>query len=609
MGFKTGDFPPVDLSTFLHQPLRERVKALGLHWVEYGFGSPRMIAATYLVKIAVLWLLIGSIIITATSGVGWFWQVDQWWNQPIVYQKAIIWTMLLEAIGLAGSWGPTAGKFKPMTGGIQFWARPGTIRLRPWAWVPGTAGDTRTIFDVVVYLGFLAALATALVLPGTVTPALAAALPGNTSGLVQTAPVIVAIALLVIVGVRDKTIAVASRIEQYLPALVFFSVLSFVDMIIALKLLIVAVWVCAGVSKFGKHFVNVIPPMLSNTPFWPPRWLKRALYRDFPRDVRPSKLAHFMAHAMGTTVEIAVPLVLLFSQNFWVTLAAVVLIVGFHLFIFSTFPLAVPLEWNTLFCYAAVFLFLGFPAQSGYAVTDFSNGWLLAGIVAALLFFPVLGNIRPDKVSFLPSMRQYAGNWASALWTFTPGAEKKLDAVIRPTKNQVDQLVQLGYAPEVAEITMQQTLAWRSMHSQGRGLFSVLYRALPDIETRTIREGEFACNSVIGFNFGDGHLHDESLIRALQSRCRFEPGEFVVVWVESQAIHANYQEYKVIDAARGVIERGRWRVADAVAAQPWLADGPIPLERSWRADATGPVTEATNSVRTVSRRRGERVPK
>ncbi len=69
MGFKTAEFPPVDTSTFLHQPLRERIKALTLHWVEYGFGSPRMIAATYLVKIAVLWLLIGSIVITATSGV------------------------------------------------------------------------------------------------------------------------------------------------------------------------------------------------------------------------------------------------------------------------------------------------------------------------------------------------------------------------------------------------------------------------------------------------------------------------------------------------------------------------------------------------------------
>ncbi|MFW1549840.1 DUF3556 domain-containing protein, partial [Vibrio parahaemolyticus] len=74
---------------------------------------------------------------------------------------------------------------------------------------------------------------------------------------------------------------------------------------------------------------------------------------------------------------------------------------------------------------------------------------LLAGLVAALTFFPVLGNLRPDKVSFLPSMRQYAGNWASALWTFTPGAEKKLDAVVRPTKNQVEQLQQMGYPAEV----------------------------------------------------------------------------------------------------------------------------------------------------------------
>ncbi|MFZ8428678.1 DUF3556 domain-containing protein, partial [Staphylococcus aureus] len=88
----------------------------------YGFGSPRMIATTYVVKVVVLWLFIGTVIITATSGVGWFWQVNLWWNEPIVYQTAIVWTMLLEAIGIAGSWGAIAGKFKPMIGGILFWA-------------------------------------------------------------------------------------------------------------------------------------------------------------------------------------------------------------------------------------------------------------------------------------------------------------------------------------------------------------------------------------------------------------------------------------------------------------------------------------------------------
>ncbi len=596
MGFKTGDFPPVDHETFLHQPLRERMKTLALHWVEYGFGSPRMIATTYILKVTFVWLFLGVVIITATSGVGWFWEVWSWWNEPIVYQKFVVWTMLLEAIGLAGSWGPIAGKFKPMTGGILFWARRGTIRLRPWAWVPGTNGDRRTGFDVALYLGFLGALATALVQPGTVTPSLAAALPENTSGLIQTEPLVVAIALLVIVGLRDKTIFIAARAEQYLPALVFFAFLPFVEMIVALKVALVVVWVGAGVSKIGKHFVNVIPPMLSNTPFWPPIWFKRQLYRDFPRDIRPSKLANFMAHGMGTVVEIGAPLVMLFSQDVWLTAGAVVVMIGFHLFIVSTFPLAVPLEWNLLYSYAAAFLFLGFPAWNGYGVMDFSPMWLLAIIVAALLVFPVLGNLRPDLVSFLPSMRQYAGNWATALWTFTPGAEEKLDAVVRPTRNQVVQLQQLGYPLAVAEITMQQTIAWRSMHSQGRGLFSVLYRSLPDLETRTIREGEFACNSVIGFNFGDGHLHNEDLIRALQARCHFRPGEFVVVWVESQPIHRNTQEYKVIDAALGVIERGSWRVEDAVQAQPWLPEGPIPVNVTWKAPASGPVAVVTNST-------------
>ena len=586
MGFKTADFPPVDLETFLDKPLPERLKALALHWVQFGFGSPKMIPATYVVKLVFLYILVGTALVTWTSGVGPFWALGRWWDEPVVYQKLVLWTVFLEAFGVAGSWGPIAGKFKPMTGGVLFWARPGTIRLRPWQRVPFTNGDRRTAFDVVLYLGFLASLLMAIVLPGVPSASLSAEVPDNTSGLVAPALLIAPIVLYVLNGLRDKTIFLAARGEQYLPALVFFTALPFIDMIIAAKLLICAVWVGAGISKFGLHFTNVVPPMVSNSPCMPGKWIKRAHYRDFPRDIRPSKLAVFMAHVGGTTVEVITPLVLLLSTNYWVTLAGVVLMVAFHLFITSTFPLAVPLEWNILFGYLAVLLFLGFPTWNGYGVGDMSSPWLTAGIVAALVFFPILGNLRPDLVSFLPSMRQYAGNWASALWAFAPGAEEKLNSLPhRPTKNQVDQLQAMGYPPAVAEITMQQTIAWRSMHSQGRGLFSVLTKNLSDLDRRTVREAEFGCNSLIGFNFGDGHLHGEDLIRAVQARVRFAPGEWIVVWVESQAIHSKLQHYKVIDAALGVIERGTWKVADAVAAQPWLPDGPIPLTVTWTRDA------------------------
>jgi hypothetical protein len=128
------------------------------------------------------------------------------------------------------------------------------------------------------------------------------------------------------------------------------------------------------------------------------------------------------------------------------------------------------------------------------------------------------------------------------------------------------------------------------MHSQGRGLFSLLYKHIPEIDRWTVREAEFGCNSLIGFNFGDGHLHNLDLIRAVQSRVGFAPGEWIVVWVESQPIHRGIQRYQVIDAALGVVERGTWRVRDAAQTQPWLPDGPIPHEVTWRrADYTVPM--------------------
>ncbi|BBZ75836.1 membrane protein [Mycolicibacterium anyangense] len=586
MGFKEGNFPPVDVETFLDRPLQERVKALALHWVDYGFGSPKMIPTIYIVKVLFLYVIGGAAVATWTSGVGPFWDVTQWWNVPIVYQKLILWTVLLEVLGLAGSWGPIAGKFKPMTGGVLFWSRPGTIRLRPWRRVPFTNGDERTIVDVALYLALLVSLVVAIALPGSHNASLSTVLPQNTSGLINPSLLVAPIALLIVCGLRDKTIFLAARGEQYLPALVFFATLPFVDMIVAAKLLIVVVWVGAGISKFGRHFTNVIPPMISNTPWMLSKTIKRLHYRNFPDDIRPSHTAGLVAHILGSTVEIAAPLVLLFSTNRAVTIAAAILMVCFHLFIFSTFPLAVPLEWNALFAYLTVFLFVGFPAWNGYALTDMSSPWLALGIVVALAFFPVLGNLRPDLVSFLPSMRQYAGNWASALWAFAPGAEAKLNEIQhRPTLNQVDQLQAMGYPPAVAEITMQQTIAWRSMHSQGRGLFSLLRKYIVDIDRWTIREGEFACNSMIGFNFGDGHLHNIDLINAVQSRVGFAPGEWIVVWVESQPIHRGTQQYQVIDAALGVIERGTWRVSDAVAALPWLPDGPIEHQVTWSRSA------------------------
>jgi hypothetical protein len=587
MSFTKPDFPAVDPQEFLRKPLLERIRVLSTNWVEHGFGTPLMVSVLYIAKMLFLYILGGVLIATLSSGLSPL-HISQWWNQPIVYQKLILWTVLVEVIGVGGSWGPLAGKIKPMTGSIQFWTRPGTIRVRPWSWVPFTAGTRRTWFDVALYVGLLISLLFALLSRGVVTESLLERLPHNTSGLLRPALVMVPIALLILIGLRDKVIFLAARSEQYLPAMVFFAFLGFTDMIVALKLLIVVVWVGAGVSKFGRHFSRVIGPMTSNSPTVTRLlWFKRAMYRDPKNDLRPSRLAEFMGHVLGTVVEVLTPFVLLFSHNRTLTIIAVATMLALHAYIISAFPLAVPLEWNLLFSFATVFLFLGFPAWQGYGVGDMSSPWMTAAIVAALLFFPILGNFRPDKVSFLPSLRQYAGNWACGLWAFAPGAEAKLNRVKRPTVNQIDQFIAYGYEPEWAAVTMNLPATFRAMHTQGKGLISVLIKHLPDIDSRDVREGEWVCNSLVGFNFGDGHMHDEHMIAAVQEQVGFEPGELVVAWCESQAWGSSVQHYQLIDAALGVIETGTWKVADVAEAQPWLPDGPVPTTVTWSRERDG----------------------
>jgi hypothetical protein len=509
--------------------------------------------------------------------------------------------MLLEVLGLGGAFGPLCGHFAPMIGNVRYWIRPGTIRMAPWArHVPFTGGDERTVADVVLYLAVLASLVIPLVVDAVAVPHV----PAGTGAqeLVPPWAFIPVLVLMPLMGLRDKVIFLAARSEQYLPIMLFSATLGalalrdhattgdFVDLVVGFKIIICIVWIGAGTSKLGHHFVNVVPPMVSNTP-GQLTVVKRLHYRDAPADLRPSRLAWFMAHVGGTTIEILIPLTLLLTGNDTVAMLGAIAMLVFHIFITSTFPLAVPLEWNVYFGYIAIVLWGGFGdgfAASTYNIWAFDKPLLLIPIFALLTFGPILGNLRPDLVSFLPSMRQYAGNWASAVWAMKPGIEERLNE-LPLVENQVDQLQRMlptPYEPDDAHMTVQKAIAWRSLHSQGRGLLSVLYEHLDDIETRTIREGEFACSIILGWNFGDGHLHDERMIAAVQKRLQLEPGDLVVAYCESQATPWRNppQEYRVIDAALGVVERGTWDVRDCVREQPWLPNGPVPLDVTWTAD-------------------------
>jgi hypothetical protein len=568
--------PPFEYEEWRRRPHLERIKACAQDWALNGFGTPYFVYLLYVVKL-VLYAGGGLLLISATtSGLGGLGDFGSWWTEPIVFEKAVIWTMLWEVLGLGAGSLPLTLRFSPMIGGVLYWLRPGTTRLPPWPGrVPLTRGNRRTLFDVALYAGLIAAALNLLLSDGIDASAASA-------GRLDPVAVGVLLALLVALGLRDKVPFLAARAEIYGNLAIIF-LFPVTNLIVAAQLVFVCIWWGAASSKLNRHFPFVVTVMISNTPWNRSRAMKRRLYRDHPEDLRPSSLGALAAH-MGTVIEFTLPLILLVSQGGWIGTIAVAGMVIFHLHILSTFPLAVPLEWNIFMIFGVLFLFGHYGAMSWSTLDD----PLLPAILAVTCVgFPVLGNFRPDLVSFLPSMRYYAGNWATSQWLFRRdgNAEARLDAeLVKPAAIVTEQLAK-NYDPELIEVLVYKGLAFRSMHSHGRALNGLALRAVDDVEDYVVREGELVAGVVLGYNFGDGHFHDQRLLAAVQARCRFAPGEVRVVVLESQPAHVQRQRYRIFDAADGLVEEGWVNVADMVERQPWLDGRPFPVEPLAGAEA------------------------
>jgi hypothetical protein len=381
-------------------------------------------------------------------------------------------------------------------------------------------------------------------------------------------PLIVALAVL---GLRDKTIFLAARGEHYwLTLLVFF--FPFTDQIAAFKIIMLALWWGAATSKLNHHFPNVVAVMMSNSPALRSAWVKRRLYRDPVNDLRPSWLPKLLAHVGGTTMEFLVPLYLVFfapdsGPLAWIVIGFMVL---FHLNIISTVPMGVPLEWNIFFIFSLFYLFGHYGA---IRATDLNSPLLLAILIVGLAAIPIAGNLFPRQISFLPAMRYYAGNWATSAWCLRPGAEDKIEANVTKGSALANKQLARLYGPATAEVMLDKVMAWRAMHSHGRALNGLVPRAVDNDADYIIRDGEYVAGPVLGWNFGEGHLHNEQLVAALQRRCHFDEGEVRVIILESQPIHRRHQSYRIVDAKTGLIEEGYIRVDDLLTRQPWPEPG------------------------------------
>ena len=575
MGFLKQETPQLDFQEWSKGTRAEKIIPMARHWAEVGFGTPVVLHLFYVVKIG-LYILAAWLIALTTSGLGGlagFTNVAHWYAEPIVFEKVVLYTMLFEVIGLGCGFGPLNNRFFPPMGSILYWLRPGTIRLPPWPdRVPLTKGDKRTPFDALLYGALLVILLIAIFADGTgPMPVL-----GTTIGVLPTWQIWAVLGLLAVLGVRDKVIFLAARGEVYASFTVAFLFSGYgVDMILGAKLVCLVIWLGAATSKLNKHFPFVISTMMSNNPVFRPRSIKRRFFEHFPDDLRPGRRSRWLAH-FSTAIEGLVPLALFFSHGGWVTAVAAFVMLCFHFGILSSIPMGVPLEWNVFMMFSVLSLFVGH-ASVGLGDLTTPLPILLFAVVGGTV---VLGNLFPRKVSFLPGMRYYAGNWDTTLWCIKPSAEEKIvKHVVAIASMPAAQLEKFYGSKEAAQIPMYMGYAFRAFNTHGRALFTLAHRAMAGHteDDYVLTDGERVCSTAIGWNFGDGHFSNEQLVAALHKRCHFEPGEVRIVMLDAQPIHKQTQEYRLVDAATGEFERGRVKVADMVVRQPWADDVPVQI--------------------------------
>lgn len=568
-GILRPSLPVVDFDEWSRGTRAEKLRPMARHWAEVGFGTPVVLHLCYVVKIG-LYVLGGWLFALTTTGIDGFTAVGTWWSEPIVFQKVVLFTMLFEVVGLGCGFGPLNNRFFPPMGSILYWLRPGTIRLPPWPdRVPGTRGTRRTLWEVVLYAALLIMLLVALVSDGTGPDAAL----DTTVGVLPVWQIVAVLGLLAALGLRDKTIFLAARGEVYAALAVTF-LFGGADLIVGAKIVFVVIWIGAAVSKLNKHFPFVVSTMMSNSPVVRPRALKRLFFERFPDDLRPGRLSRWFAHG-GTAVEMGAPLVLFFAHGGWPTAVAATALIGFHLVILTAIPMGVPLEWNVFMIFGVLTLFV---AHADVGLSAVSNPVPPAVLLIVLAGVVVLGNLFPRKVSFLPGMRYYAGNWDTTLWCIRPSADAKIrEGIVAVATMPAAQLQRFYGSPEAAQIPLYLGYAFRAFNTHGKALFTLAHRAMADHDEAdyVLTDGERICSTALGWNFGDGHLHSEQLIAALQQRCRFEPGEVRVVLLDAQPIHRQTQRYRLVDAATGEFESGTVRVADMVVRQPWDDDVPV----------------------------------
>ncbi len=437
------------------------------------------------------------------------------------------------------------GCYFPPLGGFLYFLRPGTTKLALWPKLPIVGGTRRSWLDVALYLALIVALVRALI-----------AADIEISMLI---PIAILAPLLAIV---DRTIFLALRAEHYWTTTVCFLFAG--NWIAGAKAVQLALWFWAGFSKLNHHFPAVVCVMTSNSPFTPFAALRTAHVSRLSRRLaacgagrRPFSPGHRARSDRAAG---------LFAFARWLVAVAghcadaVAARVRFEQ---RADGRADRVEPDGRLRRFRVIL-----AHPDVAVWSLDSVPLAVFLAVMLIVLPVVGNLFPRRVSFLVAMRYYAGNWPFGVWLFRGESYRKLERLTKSAPWIQDQLAHF-YDPSTSAGLIGKVMGFRLMHLHGRALAELLPQSVERLEDYEYLDGELVAGMVLGWNFGDGHLHDEQLLNAVQEQCQFDEDELRCIFVESQPLGRQTLAYRILDAKRGLLRHGALDVKTLRQRQPW----------------------------------------
>ena len=347
--------------------------------------------------------------------------------------KLIIFCIIGESIGVCCTSGPLGGKLgnNKIT---SYWynINIGTCKIPSLQFL----SKTRSIIDIIIYLLFICLLIYSFIII-------------NENTIHHSFPLLFIFILFIWFWITDRTIFLGARAEyygQYLLCIYFTN-----GWFSACQLLQIAIWIWAGISKLGLWFYYVYPIMTASSPIIQlsldnHQKLKftKALYKNYPNDLRPGKFSIFNAY-FGVILEIGAGVFMLHSMTRVLAIACFILL---HSFIIINFPAGAVQEWNICNILFSLYLF-------HFGCNDDHINWnfilykmdfrLQMILICTLIIVPMISNINPDIIDFLIGYRYYAGNWQNGIWIIN---KKKWDNKIIPNIVTINSIYSDNYNNE-----------------------------------------------------------------------------------------------------------------------------------------------------------------